>query len=138
MADKNLIRKEKAQNAAPRRRVADSNMAFLSAKNKPPRGALTVTVSSPPKKGAQIKMPNGSGGAMPDQRQFPRVREWAAGLSPNPAEKMEQAWHGIRPGTFVGNYGDRKTPRPVNNPWKPTGYTGPGSMGIPTGGSTAV
>lgn len=138
MADKKLIRKEKSQNQASSRRTSDSNLTFLAAKNKPPRGALTVTVSSSPARSNAIKMPNGSGGAMPDQRQFPRVREWAAGLSPNPAEKMEQAWHGIRPGTFVGNFGDRKTPRPLNNPWKPTGFTGDGSMGIPTGGSTAV
>ena len=50
------------------------------------------------------RMPRDVAGSMPSNQMFPRLRQWATGLTPNPASKIEGAWHGVTPYRPEGNF----------------------------------
>lgn len=129
-------RKREAQrsNEPSVRKRMDANYQFNPAAGVTPKGAVTATAKIPkgPDGGAS-KMPRDVAGTMPSNVMFPRLRELASNLTPNPAEKQEHAWHPGTVGRFTQNFGDRKTPHLISNPWKPTGFTGDDGAG-----STAV
>ena len=107
------------------RKAGDSNVIFNSAATIFPRGTVgSTSAGNPPNTGRPSTMPRDVPGSMPSNRMFPRLRAFADGLTPHPAEKMENTWHDGVVGRFTGNHGDRRTPHLIPNPWKPTGFTG--------------
>lgn len=84
-----------------------------AARMMPPPGAVTYTGGgNKPAKSKERSMPRDVPSTMPSNIMFTRVRERAANISPNPAERVEgRAYPG--PGRFVGNFSDRSTPHGI-------------------------
>lgn len=120
---------KRSNNPAYRRRT-DTQLTQAIALDIPPIGAVTVTeiIKRNPYPGSNSQPRYVEGSTMPRKMLFPRVREWASNLTPNPAEKMEHTFHPGTVGRFSGNFGNRSTPSLKTNLWKPTGLTGPGDQ----------
>lgn len=106
------------------RRAGDTSLKFNAASNLTPMGTVVSTTATNPPSKVAAKMPRDVPNTMPSNVMFPRLRAYADGLTPHPAEKIESTWHNGVVGRFTGNHGDRRTPHLIPSPWKPTGFTG--------------
>ena len=67
------------------------------------------------------KTPKDVPGSMPSNTLFPTIAKMATGLTPNPANKVVGAWHGVTPPRFEGDFSPgRSESQRKYNLWKPT------------------